>query len=185
VLLNFLLNSDNLWFPYVAATSFLVWVVFVFPFITEKRKPYLMWGFDSLATALYIFVFYALNSKDEGWYFSIAIPSIAITSACTFFYIHWYRQRKRHWSSKVLHGFVDVTIILSILVVCLILNGYVFGATITPCALFPALLSYSSGYTLTRAKKYEHGLQKRCLFKKKPDEQNSSGSLFSILIQPF
>ena len=136
VLLNFLLNSDNLWFPYVAATSFLVWVVFVFPFITEKRKPYLMWGFDSLATALYIFVFYALKSKDEGWYFSIAIPAIAITSACTFYYIHWYRQRKRHWSSKMLHGFVDVTIILSILVVCLILNGYVFGATITAvCAL--------------------------------------------------
>jgi hypothetical protein len=95
-----------------------------------------MWGFDSLATALYIFVFYALNSKDEGWYFSIAIPSIAITSACAFYYIHWYRQRKRHWSSKVLHVFVDVTIILSILVVCLILNGYVFGATITAvCAL--------------------------------------------------
>lgn len=131
MLLNLFLQPDYLWFIYVSATSFLVWVTFVFPFITPKRKPYLMWAFDSLATALYIFVFYALNSKDEGWYYAIAIPTIAITSACAFYFIHWYRQRARHWTSKVLHIFVDITIILTILGICFYINSYFFAAVIT------------------------------------------------------
>ncbi len=136
VLLNLFLQPDYLWSMYVISTSLLVWVVFIFPFITTKRKPYLMWGFDSLATALYIFVFYALASKDEGWYYSIAIPAIAITSACSFYFIHWYRQRARHWTSKVLHIFVDITIILSVLVVCFYVNNYLFASVITSiCAL--------------------------------------------------
>ena len=131
MLLNLFLQPDYLWFIYVLATSFLVWVTFVFPFITPKRKPYLMWAFDSLATALYIFVFYALNSNDEGWYYAIAIPAIAITSACAFYFIHWYRQRARHWTSKVLHIFVDITIILTILGICFYINSYFFAAVIT------------------------------------------------------
>lgn len=131
MLLNLFFQPDFLWFIYVMSTSFLVWVVFVFPFITKKRKPFLMWGFDSLATALYIFVFYALNTQDGGWYYLIAVPTIAITSACAFYFIHWYRQRARHWTSKVLHIFIDLVIILGVLGTCLILNGHLFGAAIT------------------------------------------------------
>lgn len=129
--LNLFFQPDYLWFIHIMSTSLLIWVVFIFPFITARRKPYLMWAFDTVVTALYIFVFYATNTNDEGWYFSIAIPTVAIISACAFYFIHWYRQRARHWTSKVLHIFIDLVIILSVLGTCLYLNAHPLGAVIT------------------------------------------------------
>ncbi len=130
-LVNIFFMPDNLWFIFVVSSSFLVWVVFVFPFITKKPKPYLMWGFDTLVTALYIFVFYATDLGGEKWYVGIALPTIAIVSACCLYYIYWFRQRKRHWTSKILHIFVDLVICLSVTSLCLMLNNHTKGSQLT------------------------------------------------------
>ena len=129
-LLNLFFEPDNLWFIYLASTSLLLWIMFVFPFLTAKLRPYLMWGFDTLATALYVAVFYAKNLGGEKWYFGIAVPIIAIASLCVLYFIYWYRQRKRHWTSKILHFFIDLVITLSVSALCLYLNNRIIGCEI-------------------------------------------------------
>ena len=128
--INLFVNPESLWFIFVASSSFLCWILFVFPFFTKKLHPYLMWGFDTLAVALYTLVFYANDPSDAKWYFSIAIPIIAIISSSVLYFTFWYRKRKRHWTSKVLHVFVDLVICLSVSSLCLFLGNYIIACEI-------------------------------------------------------
>ena len=120
-LLNLFFQPENLWFINIASTSLLLWVLIIFPFLTAKLRPYLLWAFDTVAVALYVFIFHAQDFGGEKWYFTIALPIIGITSACVLYFIKWYRKRKRHWTSKVLHIFVDIVIILSVAALCFLL----------------------------------------------------------------
>ena len=129
--INLFANPENLWFVYVASSSLLCWILFVFPVFTKKLHPYLMWSFDTLAVALYTLVFYVNDPGDAKWYFSVAIPIIAIVSACVFYFIYWYRQRKRHWTSKVLHVFIDLVISQAVASLCFLLNDYILNCQIT------------------------------------------------------
>lgn len=119
LLINIFVNPQNLWFVYVLSSSFLVWVVAIFPFFTRKLHPYIMWAFDTVTIALYVFVFHAKNLGGPKWYLGIALPTILIISLCVLVYIYWMRKRKRHWTSKMLHIFIDLVISLSVLCVCL------------------------------------------------------------------
>ncbi len=124
LMLNLFFSPDNLLYVYTSSTIFLCWIVFVFPFIISKVKPYLLWAFDSVAIALYVFLFYFKNIYEENWYYSIALPSLAIISACVLYYIFWTRKRKHHWTSKMLHIFIDLVISLTVLIVCLMVNEH-------------------------------------------------------------
>lgn len=129
--INLFFLQGKLWFIYVAASSFLCWILFVFPFLTKKLRPYLMWGFDTLAVALYTLVFYFNDYSSAKWYFYLAVPIIAIISACVLCFIYWYRQRKHHWTSKVLHIFIDLVICLFVASLCLFLNNFITACVIT------------------------------------------------------
>ena len=131
VFINLFMNPENLWCIFVASSSFLCWILFVFPFFTKNLHPYLMWGFDTLAVALYTLVFYANDPSDAKWYFNIAVPIIAIVSACVLYFTFWYRKRKRHWTSKVLHIFIDLVICLSVASLCFFLGNYIIACEIT------------------------------------------------------
>lgn len=113
----------QLWFVYVLATSVLAWVMFVFPFFSKKFHPYLMWGFDSLAVALYVFVCYGKSNIGGGWYLKIALPVIVAVSLCVWYFIYWSGQRKRHWTSKMLHIFIDFVVVFSVFGLCFFLYG--------------------------------------------------------------
>jgi hypothetical protein len=70
------------------------------------------------------------------WYFGIALPIILITSACVLAFIHWDRKRKHHWTSKVLHIFVDLVITLSVASLCFFVNNRIIGAEV--CVIIDA-----------------------------------------------
>ncbi len=123
-LINLFVNPHNLWFIYVLSSSFLVWVVFIFPFFTKKLHPYIMWAFDTVTLALYVFVFHAQNLGGPKWYLGIALPFILTVSLCVLVFIYWMRKRKRHWTSKMLHIFIDLVISLSVLCVCLFIADH-------------------------------------------------------------
>ena len=129
-LLGLFFTEDKLWFIHVLSASALAWVVFVFRFITKKPRPYLMWAFNTVATALYVLVFHAMGMGGEKWYIGIALPTIAIVSACALYFLYWARQRKRHWTSFVLHIFVDLVICLTVTGTCLMLNQHIVSGEI-------------------------------------------------------
>ncbi len=125
LLINIFTSPENLWFIFLGSSSLLFWVVFIFPFLAKKLHPYLMWGFDTVAVALYVLVFYSQNFGGGDWYFSIALPIVLIVSACVLVYIYWDRKRKHHWTSKLLHIFVDLVISLSVASACFYFSGRV------------------------------------------------------------
>lgn len=126
--INLFTSPEKLWFIFIGSTSLLFWTVFVFPFLSKKLHPYMMWAFDTVAVALYTFVFQSQNFGGDKWYFNIALPIILIVSACVLAFIYWDRRRKHHWTSKVLHVFIDLVITLSVASACLFLNGQLITA---------------------------------------------------------
>lgn len=128
--INLFTSPENLWFIFVGSTSLLSWIVLVFPFLSKKLHPYMMWAFDTVAVALYTYVFQSQNFGGEKWYFSIALPIILIISACVLAFIYWDRRRKHHWTSKVLHIFIDLVICLSVASLCTYLSNHIITAEV-------------------------------------------------------
>lgn len=121
---NLLFRDGGYWAPFVNATSFLVWVVFVFPFFTKKLKPYLMWAFDTVAAAAYVFFFFAVtHASGKNWYFTCALPIILIISVMVLADIVWIRKKKRHWVLK------SIVILSDIAVACIVSGALVDYAT--------------------------------------------------------
>ncbi len=108
ILINLVFFSGALWSFYVSATSLLLWVVFVFPFITKKRYAYLMWGFDTVSVALYVYFFFAMGNDTTNWYLNAALPIILSVSALIVIYMLWVKKRKRHWLLKTVHIVSDI-----------------------------------------------------------------------------
>ncbi len=129
-IINVFTSPENLWCIYLASTSALLWVLFVAPFLLKKVHPYLLWAFDTAAAALYIWVFYSQNFGGEMWYFYIALPIVLIVSASVLAFIYWSRKRKHHWTSKVLHIFIDLVICLTVSGGCLFVNNHMIGAEV-------------------------------------------------------
>lgn len=134
---NMFSRSGVYWFIYVLASSVLAWILFVFPFVTKKPRPYLMWGFNTLTVAAYVYVFYAIYSHDRGWYYKIALPMIAVVSVCALIFIIWARKRKHHWSSKMLHIALDIVALST--VSCIVF--YLFGLFVVAVIFFIIFLS--------------------------------------------
>jgi hypothetical protein len=128
IFINLFTSPENLWFIFVLSTSLLLWVVLVFPFLSRKLHPYMMWAFDTLAVALYVFVFHAKSFGGDKWYFGIALPIIGIVSLAVLCYIYWDRKRKHHWTSKVLHIFIDLVVCLGVAALCFFLGGHIVKA---------------------------------------------------------
>ncbi len=109
--INAIFFHGSFWSLYVGATSFLVWIIFVFPFLTKKLYPYLMWGFDTISVALYIFFFFAMGNDSTNWYLSVALPIIIAVSLLVVIYMLWVKKKKRHWFMKTMHIFADIGLV--------------------------------------------------------------------------
>ncbi|MEE1321483.1 MAG: DUF6320 domain-containing protein [Acutalibacteraceae bacterium] len=111
ILINAIFFQGTFWSLYVGATSFLVWIIFVFPFLTKKLHPYLMWGFDTVSVAFYVFFFFAMGNDTTNWYLSVALPIIIAVSLLVVIYMLWVNKNKRHWFMKTMHIFADIGLV--------------------------------------------------------------------------
>ena len=90
LLINVFIFSDAFWSLYISATSFLVWAIFVLPFFTEKKaRPYLMWCFDTISVALYVWFFFAVGNENIDWYLKGMLPIILVISALVLIFMIW------------------------------------------------------------------------------------------------
>lgn len=110
LLINALFFPGGFWSFYIAATSFLLWAIFVFPFFTKKLHPFVMWGFDTAAVALYVYLFFAMGNDTVNWFLKAALPIILANSLLILIFMIWVRKKKRHWVLKTLHIFADIGI---------------------------------------------------------------------------
>lgn len=70
---NYFLSPATPWSAYVIATSALLWILFAFPFMLKKPKPYLLIVLDATAIAAYASVFFILAHSGE-WFLQLFIP---------------------------------------------------------------------------------------------------------------
>lgn len=110
LLANAVFFPESFWSLYIFSTGFLAWVIFVFPFFTSKRKPYLMWAFDTVAVLFYVYLIFAISGLGNGIYLTTALPIILVISLQMLIYMLWAIGKKRHIILKVLHLFVDFAI---------------------------------------------------------------------------
>lgn len=107
---NATLFKDTFWSLYIFATSALVWTVFIFPFFTKKKKPYLMWAFDTVVVLAYFFFFYIMGERVNNWFLTVVLPVVLTASLQMLIYMLWAIGKKRHAILKALHLFIDFAI---------------------------------------------------------------------------
>ena len=110
--INVFFRNHGFWALYVNTSSLLLWVVLVFPFITKKLKPYLMWAFDTVSVIAYSFFFFVMGNEKEtvGWFYNSALPLILSVSAVVLLYIIWVKAKKRHWALTLIGVIIAVSI---------------------------------------------------------------------------
>lgn len=106
--LNIFFIRQGFWSIYVLASSLLLWVLFVFPFFAKKRRPYLMWAFDTAAVGGFFFTVFALHGVGAVVTQS-ALGIIALISVAVLLLIIWSRYKKHHWTANVIVFLVETT----------------------------------------------------------------------------
>lgn len=139
-LTNAVFREGGFWSLYVNATSFLLWVLFVFPFFTKKLRPYLMWLFDTAASTLYVYFFFAMGYERQtaGWFYTCAIPIIASVSLLILAYMIWVKHKKRHWVLKF------IGVVCEVAVSSLIIGGVLSNAAKLKYAVDVGLIVFVS-----------------------------------------
>ncbi len=108
--LNIFFIRQGFWSIYAAASSLLLWVLFVFPFFTKKSRPFLMWAFDTAAVGGFFFTVYALHGVQPSVTKS-TLSVIALISVAVLLLIIWSRLKKHHWTANVIIFLVETTVV--------------------------------------------------------------------------
>lgn len=163
-IVNVFVASQGLWSVYVNCTSMLIWVVFVFPFLTKKTRPILMWAFDTVACAVYVYVFYAMQSANTLWYFILALPIIACLSLCVLVFMLWGRKKKRHWTAVLIHIFTDICIMSILVFLLMAYAGSQTGMVVCLIVLLSALSLIGFYIYCNRSRRMRAWLSKKFFF---------------------
>ncbi len=106
LLIDFLFFPKVSWSIFIGSSLLLLWIIFVLPSFIKKLRPYFMWGFDTLAVALYVYLFFVMdNDYLMVWYTKGILPMIIINAILILVYMIWAKHKKRHWLLKTLHIF--------------------------------------------------------------------------------
>lgn len=144
LMINIFFFRDRFWAVYIASTSFLLWILFVFPFITKKIRPYLMWAFDTAVSVVYSFTVVALSTGKAVIWEALATV-IGLASAAALFFIVWVRGKKRSVSAVVVHLLVDAvafTVLAGLSTAYFTQNENWFIAGVICAACFASLLGF-------------------------------------------
>ncbi len=109
ILLNLTLFKSHPWSLGVISGTLFLWSAFVFPFVTKKPRPYILWGADSIIACLNALVFVWLYS-DMKLFIECFLPIIASCSLCVLAYMLWYRK-KRHIILKIAFVFLALSLV--------------------------------------------------------------------------
>lgn len=111
MLANALFFPDTFWSLYIFTTGLLTWVMFVFPFFSRRKKPYLLWAFDTAALSFYGLFLFRMLGDENNLYLKVFLPVVLIISLQTLIFMLWSIGKKRHIILKVLHIFVDFALL--------------------------------------------------------------------------
>lgn len=141
-LVNVLFYRSEHWALYITASTLLVWVLFVFPFFTNKPKPYLMWAVDTVAVAAYSYFFFVMGREHTSFLLSI-FTVIALLSVFSLIMIIWMRRKTHHWTAVLVHIFIDLFLFFLIagFFVSFFTKNYDFFSVGLICALCAAAIS--------------------------------------------
>ncbi len=136
--LNVFFIRQGFWSLYVLSVGILLWVLFVFPFFTSRKlRPFLLWGFDTLAVTGFVYVVFKLHGENNGLIYNI-LCIVVLVSLAVLVLLIWLKSRKRHWTSIVVMLLLESTV-LSVLSGALTVyftgnyNFFVVGIVIAVC----------------------------------------------------
>ncbi len=156
--INLIFSSTGFWSFYVMSTSFLLWLVFVFPFFTKKRKPYLMWAADTLGVIVYVYFFFVMGNDSVNWYENAALPIILIVSAVVLIYMLWAKKKHRHTLLKLVHIFSDIAVVSLcsgiLLAICVDMKNLFIVGIIGFVSCVAIVIFFSYCYTSKSMRKY-------------------------------
>ena len=110
LVINLLLNFGYLWAIYVNATSAIIWLLFVFPFLLRKPKSYIIIPVDAIGVILYTAVFYSIQ-HGEGWLFKLAIPLILVVFTFVFSVVEWIKYKRLDWPVLVTSILMQISVL--------------------------------------------------------------------------
>ena len=127
-LTNLLLTPETLWSVYVISSSLMFWFLIVFPFYIKSKYKLLIVAVDAVATALYLFVFFYMNSPDTNWFWKLAIPlDIGVFFAIGFL-VAFYDKKRSAIHSMI--AFFATAFLLNVYV-CVIVNLFAYSVYVT------------------------------------------------------
>ena len=144
--LNIFFIRGGFWSVYVAVSSLLLWVLFVFPIFTKKSHPYLMWLFDTAAVSGFFYTIFSLNGvKTEIIKTTLCITALVALSV--LFLIVWNGKRKHHWTAIIFILLLETTALsLASGLIAAVFNGndnfFIVGVVIACCTFVMMLFFF-------------------------------------------
>lgn len=120
-LVNILFYPDSIWGWLVNATSLLVWVVFVSPFLWKKTVSWALILIDSVCVMGYAAVICSLTGNKDA-YFGCVLPLIAVVAVIVGFFIEFKEHAKPGWPVLCIAAFTEI--LVSSLSIELIVRNY-------------------------------------------------------------
>lgn len=113
ILVNVFFIKDGFWSIKIASVILMAWFLFVLPLFMKKINPYILWFVDTVAVAVFGFLFLMFIEAPLSLIRSLFCV-IAAASAAILILIMWLRRKKHHWTSvaAVLFGECTVTSVI-------------------------------------------------------------------------
>ncbi len=110
LLINLMFEFGYNWATYLNASSALVWLLFVFPFLLKKPKSYIVVPIDAVGAFLYTAVFYSVE-HGEHWLFELALPLILVVAAFAVSVAEWIKHKRLDWPILVTSILLQVAVL--------------------------------------------------------------------------
>ena len=111
LLINLLVPAESgiFWAKYVNTTSLLAFVLFIFPFLVNKLRVFVLILIDMIAILGYIFFFY-WDFNQSGWFLGVALPMVIVFAVFAAVTAEWGIHKKPDWPILLFVIFLQLAI---------------------------------------------------------------------------